>query len=65
MKAEQNLSSVTVDWVDHPNQLGNEGAHLEDYDDATHAEATELGQFVRTPLSLEYDMRAQAAAGSG
>lgn len=68
MKADGSLHPSLWDWADHLNQLGNEGAHPEDYDDVTQAEATELGQFVRYLLTLEYEMpagisRARAAAG--
>jgi hypothetical protein len=41
------------------NQLGNEGAHPEDYDDVTEAEATGLGKFVRHLIRYEYEMPAQ------
>jgi len=68
MKEGGSLHPSLWDWADHLNQLGNEGAHPEDYDDVTQAEATELSQFVRHLLTLEYEMparisRARAAAG--
>jgi hypothetical protein len=41
------------------NQLGNEGAHPEDYDEVTRAGAKALGDFVRQLIRLKYEMGAQ------
>jgi hypothetical protein len=59
MKEDGSLHFSLWDWADHLNQLGNEGAHPEDYDDVTHAEAAELGNFVRHLLQHEYEMPAR------
>jgi hypothetical protein len=38
MKNNGDLHKSLWEWADHLNQLGNEGAHPEDYDDVTAAE---------------------------
>lgn len=65
MKADHSLHPSLADWADHLNQLGNEGAHPEDYDDITAAEAAELGQFVRHLIRHEYEMPAQLLRARG
>jgi hypothetical protein len=62
MKEDGGLHASLWDWADHLNQLGNEGAHPEDYDDVTDAEAQGLADFVRHLLRHEYEMPAQLAA---
>jgi hypothetical protein len=47
------------------NQLENEGAHPEDYDDVTEVEATGLGNFVRHLIRHEYEMPAQLLRDQG
>ncbi|MET9269524.1 DUF4145 domain-containing protein [Kribbella sp. NPDC003557] len=61
MKTDGDLHRSLWDWADELNQLGNEGAHPEDYDDVTDAEATALADFVRQLVKLEYEMGAQLA----
>jgi hypothetical protein len=53
------------DWAGHLNQIGNEGAHPEDYDEATADEATGLGKFVRHLITLEYELPAQLLRNQG
>lgn len=65
MKDEGDLHRSLWDWADHLNQLGNEGAHPEDYDDVTEAEATGLGKFVRHLIRHEYEMPAQLLRDQG
>lgn len=59
MKNDRDLHPSLWDWADHLNQLGNEGAHPEDYDDVTAEEATALGSFVRQLIRIEYEMPAE------
>lgn len=59
MKADGDLHKSLWSWADHLNQLGNEGAHPEDYDDVTSAEAEGLGKFVRQLIAIEYEMPAR------
>jgi hypothetical protein len=65
IKADGSLHSSLADWADHLNQLGNEGAHPEDYDDVTAKEAAELGDFVRHLIRHEYEMPAQLLRSRG
>jgi hypothetical protein len=65
MKADGSLHSSLAEWADHLNQLGNEGAHPEDYDDVTAKEAAELGDFVRHLIRHEYEMPAQLLRSRG
>jgi hypothetical protein len=65
MKDDGDLHRSLWDWADHLNQLGNEGAHPEDYDDVTEAEATGLGKFVRHLIRHEYEMPAQLLRDQG
>lgn len=53
------------EWADHLNQLGNEGAHPEDYDDVTAKEAEGLGKFMRHLIRHEYEMPAQLLRDQG
>jgi hypothetical protein len=59
MKDDGTLHGSLWDWADHLNQLGNEGAHPEDYDDVTAEQAQELADFVRHLIRHEYEMPAQ------
>jgi hypothetical protein len=65
MKTDGTLHTSLADWADHLNQLGNEGAHPEDYDDITPTEAKELGDFVRHLIRHEYEMPAQLRRARG
>jgi hypothetical protein len=65
MKDDNSLHPSLWRWADHLNQLGNEGAHPEDYDDVTAAEAAELGEFVRHLIRYEYEMPAQLLRAQG
>ncbi|KNH15995.1 hypothetical protein ACU18_15405 [Arthrobacter sp. ZBG10] len=65
MKNDGDLHRSLWDWADHLNQLGNEGAHPEDYDDVTEAEATGLDKFVRHLIRHEYEMPAQLLRDQG
>ena len=65
MKDDGDLHRSLWDWADHLNQLGNEGAHPEDYDDVTEAEAAGLGKFVRHLIRHEYEMPAQLLRDQG
>lgn len=65
MKDDGDLHRSLWDWADHLNQLGNEGAHPEDYDDVTEVEATGLGKFVRHLIRHEYEMPAQLLRDQG
>jgi hypothetical protein len=65
MKNDGDLHRSLWDWADHLNQLGNEGAHPEDYDDVTEEEATGLGKFVRHLIRHEYEMPAQLLRDQG
>lgn len=65
MKDDGDLHRSLWDWADHLNQLGNEGAHPEDYDDVTEAEATGLSKFVRHLIRHEYEMPAQLLRDQG
>lgn len=59
MKESGTLHPSLSDWADHLNQLGNEGAHPEDYDEVTAEEAAALGRFVRHLIKHEYEMPAE------
>ena len=59
MKSDGDLHKSLWGWADHLRQLGNEGAHPEDYDDVTAAEAEDLGDFVRHLICLEYELPAR------
>jgi hypothetical protein len=65
MKNEGDLHKSLWEWADHLNQLGNEGAHPEDYDDVTAEEADGLGKFVRHLIRHEYEMPAQLLRDQG
>lgn len=65
MKDDGDLHKSLWDWADHLNQLGNEGAHPEDYDDVTAEEADGLGKFVRHLIRHEYEMPAQLLRDQG
>jgi hypothetical protein len=65
MKDSGDLHSSLWNWADHLNQLGNKGAHPEDYDDVTPGEATGLGKFVRHLIAHEYEMPAQLLRDQG
>nr|WP_255765282.1 DUF4145 domain-containing protein [Arthrobacter sp. zg-Y1116] len=65
MKNDGVLHGSLWDWADRLNQLGNEGAHPEDYDDITQAEAEGLSKFVRQLIRLEYEMPAQLLRDQG
>lgn len=65
MKECGDLHKSLWDWADHLNQLGNEGAHPEDYYEVTAAEAAGLGKFVRQLIHLEYEMPAQLLRDQG
>jgi len=65
MKDEGDLHRSLWEWADHLNQLGNEGAHPEDYDDVTAEEAEGLGKFVRHLFRHEYEMPAQLLRDQG
>ena len=62
MKDDGALHPSLWEWADHLNQLGNEGAHPEDYDDVSEPEAKALGTFVQHLIRHEYEMPAQLAA---
>lgn len=59
MREDGSLHPSLWDWADHLNQIGNEGAHPEDYDDVTKGEANALATFVAQLIRLEYEMPAQ------
>lgn len=59
MKDDGALHASLWDWADHLNQLGNEGAHPEDYDDVTAEEAKALAAFLRHLIKHEYEMPAE------
>ena len=65
MKADGDLHKSLWDWADHLNQLGNEGAHPEDYDAVTEDEARDLGEFVRHLIRHEYEMPARLVRTRG
>lgn len=65
MKESGALHGSLWDWADHLNQLGNEAAHPEDYDDVTAPEAKSLGEFVRHLIRHEYEMPAQLRRARG
>lgn len=65
MKADNSLHPSLWAWADHLNQLGNEGAHPEDYDDVTATEAEGLSKFVRNLIHIEYEMPAQLLRDQG
>lgn len=65
MKESGDLHKSLWDWADHLNQLGNEGAHPEDYDEVTVAEAEGLGKFVHHLIRHEYEMPAQLLRDQG
>lgn len=65
MKESGGLHQSLWDWADHLNQIGNEGAHPEDYDEVTAQEVTGLGRFVRQLIHLEYEMPAQLLRDQG
>jgi hypothetical protein len=62
MNKDGSLHAFLLDWADHLNQLGNAGAHSEDYRNVTDAEAQGLADFARHLLRQEYEMPAQLAA---
>jgi len=59
MREECSLHPSLWDWADHLNQIGNEGAHPEDYDEVTSDEATALATFVAHLIRHEYEMPAE------
>lgn len=65
MKQSGHLHPSLWDWAAHLNQLGNEGAHPEDYDDVTENEAKALGDFVRQLIAFEYEMPAKLLRSQG
>lgn len=65
MKHAGDLHKSLWDWADHLHQLGNEGAHPEDYDDVTAAEAEGLSKFVRHLIQHEYEMPARLLRAQG
>jgi len=65
MKEDEDLHSSLWDWADHLNQLGNEGAHPEDYDDIKPEEAAALSKFVRHLIRHEYEMPAELLRARG
>lgn len=65
MKNGGQLHPSLWDWADHLNQLGNEGAHPEDYDDVTEEEAVALSNFVKQLIHIEYEMPAQLLRARG
>ncbi len=65
MKESGDLHKSLWDWADHLNQIGNEGAHPEDYDEVTAEEGTVLGEFVRHLIKHEYEMPAQLLRSRG
>lgn len=65
MKESGDLHKSLWAWADHLNQIGNEGAHPEDYDEVTAQEAMGLGKFVRQLIHLEYEMPAQLLRDQG
>lgn len=65
MKGDGDLHKSLWEWADHLNQLGNEGAHPEDYDDVTAEEAEGLGKFVRHLIAHEYEMPARLLRDQG
>ncbi len=65
MKEAGDLHKSLWEWADHLNQLGNEGAHPEDYDGVTAEEAEGLGKFLRHLIRHEYEMPAQLLRDQG
>lgn len=65
MKDDGDLHKSLWDWADHLNQLGNEGAHPEDYDEVTAEEADGLAKFVRQLIAIEYEMPARLLRDQG
>lgn len=65
MRTDHSLHPSMAEWADHLHQLGNEGAHPEDYDDVTEREAAELGRFVRHLIQHEYELPAQLLRARG
>ncbi len=65
MKESGDLHKSLWDWADHLNQLGNEGAHPEDYDEVTGKEADALGGFVRHLIAHEYELPARLLRSQG
>jgi Domain of unknown function (DUF4145) len=65
MKDSGHLHQSLWDWADHLNQLGNEGAHPEDYDDVTADEADALAKFVRFMIEQEYELPARLRRARG
>jgi hypothetical protein len=65
MKTDGDLHKSLWEWADHLNQLGNEAAHPEDYDDVTAEEADGLSKFVRHLIRHEYEMPAQLLRDQG
>jgi hypothetical protein len=59
MKNDNILHPSLWDWADHLTQLGNEGAHPEDYDEITEKEAQGLAKFLQNLIRIEYEMPAQ------
>ncbi|WP_241895248.1 DUF4145 domain-containing protein [Glutamicibacter sp. BW78] len=65
MKSDGDLHPSLWDWADHLNQLGNEGAHPEDYDEVTTEEAKALSSFVRHLIRSEYELPAELTRARG
>lgn len=65
MKNDGDLHRSLWAWAEHLNQLGNEGAHPEDYDEITQEEAEGLSKFVRHLIRHEYEMPAQLLRDQG
>ena len=65
MRQDGTLHPSLWEWAEHLNQLGNEGAHPEDYEDVKQAEAEGLGKFIRHLIRHEYEMPAQLRRDRG
>lgn len=65
MRDDGSLHNSLGDWAEHLNQLGNEGAHPEDYDEVTAEEAKDLARFVRHLIQHEYEMPAALLRARG
>lgn len=65
MKTDGALHPSLWDWADHLNQIGNEGAHPEEYDDVTEQEALGLSKFLKNLINIEYEMPARLVRDRG
>jgi hypothetical protein len=62
MEHEGTLHASLVEWAKEIRLLGNEGAHPDQYEEVTQAEAADLAALTRQLIKVEYEVPAQIVA---